>query len=231
MPRKFINRRSDAGRSSVSAEDEWAHITNLGDNQNKLDIQDVMDVDRSFFINDEAQAPQTNWEKTKEATRNAMDRAGNTSQYIKYVNHHFQKQKSAINKVKEVKANYERELKLLQNGNERERFHFTSPHQSNKQDLIQLKKSLIKEKKLTLEHLNKLKSAVIKAEDELQRHDSEIKKIERQINHTKHETKEEERIDKLTSEILKIGKNIEPDKINEIIQMLEKENKKKEKIA
>ena len=132
MPRKFINRSSDAGRDSVSAEDEWAHITNLGDSQNKLDIQDVMDVDRSFFMNDEAQAPQTHWEKTKEATRNAMDRAGNTSQYIKYINHHFEKQKSAINKVKEVKANY-REIKLLQDGHANDRIEYTSPiNQINK---------------------------------------------------------------------------------------------------
>ena len=232
MPRKFINRRSDAGRNSVSAEDEWAHITNLGENQNKLDIQDVMDVDRSFFINDEAQAPQTNWEKTKEATRNAMDRAGNTSQYIKYVNHHFEKQKSTINKVKEIKANYDRELKLLENGNERDRIQYTSPHQSNKQDLAELKKTLEKEKKLTISHLNKLKSAVVKAEDELQRHESEIKKVEHQINHSKHDTKESERAEKLTNEILKLGKNIEPDKINEIIKMLEnEENKKSEQIA
>ena len=36
-----------------------------------------------------------------------MDRTRNTSQYIKYVNHHFVNvQKSTINKVKEVKANY-----------------------------------------------------------------------------------------------------------------------------
>ena len=229
MPRKFINRRSDASRDSVSAEDEWAHITNLGDttNQggtpNKLDIQDVMDVERSFFMNDEAQEPQTHWEKTKEATRNAMDRAGNTSQYIKYVNHHFEKQKSAINKVKEVKANYERELKLLQNGEQRDRIEYISPHQSNKQDLLELKKSLQKEKKLTIEHLNKLKSAVAKAEDEIQRHESELKKVEHQINHVKHENKEEERIDSLTDEILKLGKNVHPDKLNEIIKMLETE--------
>ena len=225
LPRKFINRRSDAYKEKVNAEDEWAHITNLGDDQKKLDIQDVMDADRSFFINDEAQAPQTNWEKTKEATRNAMDRAGNTSQYIKYVNHHFEKQKSTINKVKEIKANYDRELKLLENGDNRDRIEFTAPHQSNKQDLMELKKSLQKEKKLTLEHLNKLKSAIVKAEDEIQRHESEIKKVEHQINHTKHETKDQERVEKLTDEILKLGKNVQPEKLNEIIKMLDDEEK------
>jgi len=106
LPRKFINRRSDAYKNKIESDDEWAHITNLGDDDKKLDIQDVMDVqERSIFLNDnEYEQPQTHWEKTKEATRNAMDRAGNTSQYIKYVNHHFEKQKSAINKVKEIKS-------------------------------------------------------------------------------------------------------------------------------
>ena len=228
LPRKFINRRSDAHRNSINAEDEWSHVTNLGDDEKKLDIQDVMDVERSFFINDEEQKPETNWEKTKVATRNAMDRAGNTSQYIKYVNHHFEKQKSTINKVKEVKANYDRELKLLQNGDERERIHFVSPNQSNKQELLELKKSLEKEKKLTIQHLNKLKSAVVKAEDEIQRHNSEIKKVEHQINHSKHETREEERIEKITDEILKLGKDMHPDKLNEIIQMLDKDENNKQ---
>ena len=119
MPRKFINRRSDSEKAKAQAADEWDHITNLGEDNKKLDIQDALEVkDRSFFLNDEAQKQQTHWEKTKEATRNAMDRAGNTSQYIKYVNHHFEKQKSTINKVKEIKANYDRELKLLQHGND-----------------------------------------------------------------------------------------------------------------
>ena len=236
MPRKFINRRSDAHRDSVSAEDEWAHITNLGDEQKKLgddqkqlDIHDVMDADRSFFINDEQQAPQTHWEKTKEATRNAMDRAGNTSQYIKYVNHHFEKQKSTINKVKEVKANYERELKLLQDGSEGDRVLFTSPNQSNKQDLLELKKVLEKEKKLTIDHLNKLKVAVMKAEDEIQKHESEIKKVEHQINHVRNQNKEEQRSNELTNEILSLGKNLKPEKLNEIIQMLEKDEKEKKR--
>ena len=161
-----------------------------------------------------------------------MDRAGNTSQYIKYVNHHFEKQKSTINKAKEIKANYERELKLLQNGNERDRIEFTSPHQSNKQELLELKKSLQKEKKLTIDHLNKLKSAVSKAEDEIQRHESEIKKVEHQINHARHHSKQEERVDDLTDQILKLGKNIHPEKLNEVIKMLEKESDdKKEQIA
>ena len=233
LPRKFINRRSDAYKEKVTAEDEWAHITNLGEDQKKLEIADVMDAERSFFMNDEEQAPQTNWEKTKEATRNAMDRAGNTSQYIKYVNHHFEKQKSTINKVKEVKANYDREIKLLQNGDDRSRIEFASPHQSNKQELTELKKSLDKEKRLTIQHLNKLKSAVKKAEDEIQKHEAEIKKVNQQINHSKHETKEDERMENLTNEILRIGKTVDPDKITEVLQMLEdkEKNNKTKKIV
>ena len=72
----------------------------------------------------------------------------------------------------------------------------------------------------------KLKSAVVKAEDEIQKHESEIKKVQHQINHTKHETKEEEKTEKLTDEILKLGKNVQPEKLNEIIKMLEKEEKR-----
>jgi len=55
LPRKFINRRSDAEKAKIASDDEWGHIVDLGEDNKKLDIHDALDVqDRSFFINDES---------------------------------------------------------------------------------------------------------------------------------------------------------------------------------
>ena len=216
MGRKFINRRSDANKEKIAAEDEWAHITNLGDDGKQLDIQDVLDVqDRSIFLNKEAQEPQTHWEKTKEATRNAMDRAGNTSQYIKYVNHHFEKQKSAINKVKEIKANYDREVRLLQNDDNSSINPIDLSTPDN--DLLKLKQTKEQELKMTMDYADKLKSDLVNAESELQKKQVEINEINQKI--TKSNT--DDKVDELSNVLLDLSKKLDPDKLNEVVKSLE----------
>ena len=216
MGRKFINRRSDAEKEKIAAEDEWAHITNLGDDGRQLDIQDVLDVqDRSIFLNKEAQEPQTHWEKTKEATRNAMDRAGNTSQYIKYVNHHFEKQKSAINKVKEIKANYDREVKLLQNDDNS--LINTVTNNTPENHLLKLKQNKEKELKMTINHIDRLRADLASAENELKKKELEFNEINQKI--TKSNT--DEKVGELSSVLLELSNKLDPDKLNEVVKSLE----------
>ena len=216
MGRKFINRRSDSNKEKIAAEDEWAHITNLGIDEKQLDIQDALEVqDRSIFLNKEAQEPQTHWEKTKEATRNAMDRAGNTSQYIKYVNHHFEKQKSAINKVKEIKANYDREVRLLQNDNNSSINSIDFNTSDN--NLLRLKQSKEQELKMTVDHVDRLKSDLANAESELKKKQAEINKINQKI--TKSDT--DEKVDELSNVLLDLSKKLDPDKLSEVVKSLE----------
>jgi len=86
LKRKYLNKKSQ----DSSTDNEWNSIEKL--NQN-LDTQDASEAsERNIFLSSEPQKPQTNWEKTKVATRNALDKAGNTSQYMKYVNEHLQQQ-------------------------------------------------------------------------------------------------------------------------------------------
>ena len=55
--------------------------------------------------------------RVKEGTRNAMDAAGNTGQYIKFVNKHIDKQKKEIDKIKKIKERFDQEVELLQSHN------------------------------------------------------------------------------------------------------------------
>ena len=178
MAKKFLNRK-------ISAEDEWSHITNT-QNPNINDV-DVMDVqDRTLFFNDEAQEPQTNWEKTKEATRNAMDKAGNTGQYIKYVNAHFEKKNSEINKIKALKNKFDQEVDLLRQSNNVERFNHNNPSQfiNDKSKLFELKESIQKEHLVTKAYLNELKSSISKTESELERQSNEMRSIDEKLKNS-----------------------------------------------
>jgi len=233
MERKFISKNLEEKLGKVSVDDEWAHITNLREDQKLIDIQDPLEVkDRTFFLNSEQQKPKTHWEKTKEETRNAMDRAGNTGQYIKYVNAHFEKKKTELNRVKELKKNYEYELGLLQSGdNTKIGFSKESLHKYNKDALKQLKMVLDEERRNTRLHLNKLKSAVYKTENDLQKQDLEIKEIEYHILHIKHKSNEDQKMQKIKDDIMELGKKIDAKSMLEIVDVLETALHEKEKIA
>jgi len=110
LARKFINRQNKKGldaKEDVSAEDEWAH---LGSNvhaettiEKKIEAADAMDVlDRSITFGDKEEGPKTTLQIVKEEARNAMDAAGNTGQYIRFVNKHIDKQKDEIEKIKQI---------------------------------------------------------------------------------------------------------------------------------
>ena len=170
MMKKYINRK----KQNISSEDEWNSIEEL--NQN-LEIQDVPVVtDRTIFFNSEPEKKQTHWEKTKDATRNAMDRAGNTSQYMKYVNAHLEKQNSEIERIKKLAKKFDQEIDLL--ANNKRNFKNTESNNLEKQNLQNQKDSLLKEKILTREYLNQLKNKVLKTEKNLQNLDEQLEDVE-----------------------------------------------------
>lgn len=178
MGRKFINRK-------ISSEDEWSHIADV-QNPNIEDV-DVLDVqDRSVFFNDEEQTPQTNWEKTKEATRNAMDKAGNTGQYIKYVNAHIEKKNSEINKIKAMKHKFDQEVNLLRNSNEGAIFDHnnTSQYINDKKRLSEIKESIQREHQVTKAYLNELKSSISKTESQLEKQVNEMRTIDEALKNS-----------------------------------------------
>ncbi len=90
MPRKYINRERKRS-NKVSADDEWAHITGI-EKGPELEIEDAMDVQERTIALKNEQANKTTYEIIKEESRNAMDAAGNTGQYIRFVNNHINNQ-------------------------------------------------------------------------------------------------------------------------------------------
>ncbi len=176
MTRKHLNKKSQ----NSSTDNEWNSIEKSNPN---LDIQDVSEVsDRSISLNSEPPEPQTHWDRTKVATRNALDKAGNTSQYLKYVNEHLQKQHLEIKRIKKLQEQFDQEINLLTNNVQNNITNtLDSTNNPNKQNLSNLKNSLLKERTLTGTYLNQLKDEVLKTEKNLQGLNQKLQDVENRL--------------------------------------------------
>ena len=192
MARKFINRQVKKGldaKKEVSAEDEWANIggdikeveTKI---ETKIEAADAMDVlDRSItFGNKEERGPKTGLEIVREEARNAMDAAGNTGQYIRFVNKHIEKQKEEIEKIKKIQEKFDHEIDLLQSNRSKiESIHKKlSPNQDVK-TITETMHQLLLEKGITKSKLDTLKNEITSVEDELQFQEKQIEDVSEQL--------------------------------------------------
>ncbi len=117
MVRKFINRQQKKGldaKKEVSAEDEWAHLSGAEEGidrtiRTKIDAIDAMEVlDRSItFGKEEETGPKTHLEIVQEEAKNAVNAAGKTGKYIRFVNQHMEKQRHEINKIKQIQEKFD----------------------------------------------------------------------------------------------------------------------------
>jgi flagellar biosynthesis chaperone FliJ len=203
MPRKFINRtRRDS--SDVSAEDEWAHITDIVEGPT-LEIKDAMDTQERNIIFSKNQEPKTTFEKVKEGTRNAMDAAGNTGQYIKFVNEHIDKQKKEIDKIKKIKEKFDQEVELLQSHNPNLlKLDVDSLENFDIKTVSKYLQQLLQEKGFTKEKLNNLKDVINNVEDELENQENQIQGLNQELDSKQFE----EQVNGKSSETIKTELNL-----------------------
>ncbi len=180
MVRKYINRtRRDS--SDDSTENEWEYFT---DNVKEpaLEIKDAMDIQKRSIILSKNDLPKTTSQRVKEGTRNAMDAAGNTGQYIKFVNTHIDKQKKEIDKIKKIKEKFDQEIELLQSHNPNLlKLDVDSLDNFDNKVVSKYLQQLLQQKVLTKKKLNDLKSVIENVEDELQNQESQIKGLDQEL--------------------------------------------------
>ncbi len=186
MARKFINKEVKKGldaKKDVEAEDEWAHLAGTDEKvvetkiETKIEAVDAMEVlDRSVTFGDEQErGPKTAHDVIMQETRNAMDAAGNTGQYIKFVNRHIDNQKREINKIKKIHEKFDHEIDLLQSN--RSKIDNINKTLSPKNDVKIITESLhqlLLEKGITKSKLDTLKNEITAVEDELQQQENQI---------------------------------------------------------
>ena len=102
MVRHYLNRIDD-----TESNDDGSYFSKLG---SELEFIDVMDVENRYITFDrqlhrKVKPPKTKLEATKEGIRWALDAAGNTGQYIKFVNMTIDKRQAQIDKIKKLQIN------------------------------------------------------------------------------------------------------------------------------
>ncbi len=184
MPRKYINRWRK-NLDEVSAEDKWAYITREGP---EFDEGDALDVQKRSIVLKKHQAPKTGVEKIKEEARNAMDVAGNTCQYIKYVNAHIDKQNKEINNIKKIKERFDEDVRLLQLHNPTlQKLDVNSLDNLDVNTVTNYLEQLLDEKGLTKMKLDDLKNHIVGVNDELQKQEEQIKGFHEELVSKKQE--------------------------------------------
>ena len=197
MTRKFINREDKKGldaKKEVAAEDEWAHLAGGEEEgietkiEKKIEDADAADVsDRSITFGSKQQVGQkTKFDIVREEARNAMDAAGNTGQYIRFVNKHIDNQKREIDKIKKIKERFDHEIDLLQSN--RYKIETLNNNLLPKPDVKTITESLhqlLLEKGITKAKLDNLKNEIGAVEDELQQQENQIEEVSEEIKNKK----------------------------------------------
>jgi len=193
LTRKFINREDKKGldaKKDVTAEDEWAHLAGGEDGSietkidEKIEAADAADVsDRSItFGNQQQVGKKTKFDIVREEARNAMDAAGNTGQYIRFVNKHIDNQKREIDKIKKIKERFDHEIDLLQSN--RYKIDTLNNKLLPKPDVKTITESLhqlLLEKGITKSKLDNLKNEIGAVEEELQQQENQIEEVSEEI--------------------------------------------------
>jgi chromosome segregation ATPase len=193
LTRKFINREDKKGldaKKDVTAEDEWAHLAGGEDGsietkiEEKIEAVDAADVsDRSITFGNQQQVGQkTKFDIVREEARNAMDAAGNTGQYIRFVNKHIDNQKREIDKIKKIKERFDHEIDLLQSN--RYKIDTLNNNLLPKPDVKTITESLhqlLLEKGITKSKLDNLKNEIGAVEEELQQQENQIEEVSEEI--------------------------------------------------
>jgi len=111
-----------------------------------------------------------------------MDAAGNTGQYIRFVNNHINNQNKEINKIKRIKEKFDQELQLLQNHNPNLlKIDNDSLEGMNIEIVTHYLQELLVEKGLTKKKLDELKSDIENVENELIKQEEQIEGLNKEL--------------------------------------------------
>ena len=161
MARKYIGRNleDDISESKSSA-------------KTKIDLQDAIDVqDRSITFS-RYERPRTPTEATHAMAKELTDTVQDTGQYIEDVKTHIDKQMSTINKIKAQKEEFDRELKILQFGNQQ-------PKSDSSDDKIKkIRSELVEKKKLEESNLARLTNHAMMAKKQVEQYQALIDEVD-----------------------------------------------------
>lgn len=230
MARKFINREEKRGldaKKEVAAEDEWAHLTDASEEgletkiEKKIKAVDAMEVlDRSITFGDQQEVgPKSPYELIKAEARNAMDAAGNTGQYIRFVNRHIDNQRREIDKIKKIQEKFDHEIDLLQSN--RSKIDSINKKLYPNHDVKTITESLhqlLLEKGITKSKLDTLKNEITSVEEELKQQEKQIEDASEHLKNKNMVLENVESEQKMKEELESLMKKFDVKDVSELLK-------------
>jgi chromosome segregation ATPase len=213
--KKYINKEKKGldAKKEVSGEDEWAHLADDDKEKSvetkietKIEAADVADVgDRIVTFGKSQKKGEAEVASTiRDHVRNAMDAAGNTGQYIRFVNNHIDSQRIEIEKIKKIKEKFDHEIDLLQsNRTQLDDINEEKLSNNDVNSITESLKQLLLEKGITKSKLDTLKNEINEVEEELELQEDQIEEVSDEIKNKKTDLEYEENTKKINEEKIK----------------------------
>ncbi len=178
MVRHYLNRIDD-----TASNDEGSYISQIG---SELEFKDVMDVEQRYITFDrqlrrKVSPPKTKLESTKEGIRWALDAAGNTGQYIKFVNMTIDKRQAQIDKIKKLQNKFDNEIEMLNSHKIKKLNHDKNSIKPDAQTVTEYLNQLLLEKRLTQNNLQNLHGDLSLMEKEVKIQEKQIEQVQKHI--------------------------------------------------
>lgn len=192
LVRKYLNRKEDR----IISKDESSYIAEIGKN---VEVKDIMDVgERSvrfaLHLNDaetitftdrlqqKQEETKSGYLAAKNAIRWALDAAGNTGQYIKYVNMKIDKHHEQIKNIHELHKKFDREIAMLQSQKlDKIDLDKNSINNMDIKSVTNVLDQLLLGKRNTKSKLQKLEYECSLAEKELEKQESQIEEVRKNL--------------------------------------------------
>ena len=195
MGRKFINRYKNENYDQEyeeEPEETKKKMERIGPN---IDDVDAMDVEiRQITLEKNMDKPKSREEIIKEELQVAGHQTRTTNQFQKYINAHIEERLSRIDKIKQAKQAFDKDIEALK-GDE---FQYLTKLKETKVESLSSKAmqemlhSLTLNKDITVSKLEHFKNRVKETEQELFRQEKDIAKIEKRIREKQIQEKEEQ---------------------------------------
>lgn len=182
VARKYIERNRVR-----DTEDEPKRIIELGA---KIDIEDSIDVQDRNITFSKYERPLTATEATHAMVKELTSTVQDTGQYIQDVKTHMDKQMSTINKIKAQKEEFDRELELLQFGNQQPKTN-ASITEMNK-----IREELVEKKKLEEASLARLSNHVRVTKKQVDQYQALIDEVDDKLRKAQPQTPKLTDVDK-----------------------------------
>lgn len=234
MPEKHINRLNKAEEDTkkhynqdVTAEDEWAHITETGP---KLEIVDPLAVTARQISFGKDRSYSTKEEAVQAKSERFKDDMSNTNQYLKFVNAHLAAKKDKINKLKADEQRFKEELESLQSFQVKPRSDLDKIHYKKitENDTNSLLMHLQSEREAALEKIAYHQTQIERSKHELNEKDVQIAEIKKEIELlSKKKESQPDPIEVIRAELARLGITDDAAKILGAVNSLENIVKKK----